>query len=100
MLIEGYFLEIRPVISQLSGIDLMVLVLSLTTAVSLLKTDCAIENQGDLKLDELKKDNYTSFFLRLFLLSFPFLLLFVFSLPFLSHAFRRGRATLGLSGNR
>lgn len=36
MLIEGYFLEIRPVISQLSGIDLMVLVLSLTTAVSLL----------------------------------------------------------------
>lgn len=106
MLIDAYFLAIRSVISQFTSWVLdVLLILMFQCYLSPLqflssKTDCAIENQGDLNLDEMDKENYTSFFLRLFLLSFSFLLLFVFSLPSLSHAFRRGRAALGLSGNR
>lgn len=65
------------------------------------KADRAFENQWDLNHDEMDKEHYTSFFLRPFSSFFSFFcLLFVFSLSSLSHAFRRGHAALGLSGNR
>lgn len=64
------------------------------------ETDCAIGHQGGVNFDEMDTEKCMSIFLDFFLLSFPFSLLFVFSPPSLCHAFRRGRAALGLSGNR